>query len=97
MTNFGVCGGPILGLYSIAFFTKHHTKSAQLGTLFSLILTSIVGYLPVFDIKTGIPFLFLSFIGFITVLLVSALVDFFVHPSQRNCELEEKKCLKIDH
>ena len=96
MTNFGVCGGPILGLYSIAFFTNHGKTSAQLGTLFSLIITSILGYLPVFKVDTGIPFLFLSCIGFITVLLVSTTVDFFFPSTKRDSELEEKTSLKSD-
>jgi len=97
MTNFGVCGGPILGLYSIAFFTNHRTRSAQLGTLFSLIITSILGYLPVFKISTGIPFLFLSFVGFISVLLVSVTVEFFLPFSDKESEYEEKTSLKSDH
>ena len=96
MTNFGVCGGPILGLYTVAFFSKHRTVSAQIGTIFSLLLTATLGYLPVFGVKTGIPFLFLSFVGFISVLLISVTVDSLFFHALKNEELDESKALRIE-
>lgn len=74
MTNFGVCGGPILGVFCLAFVEESTLKVTSLGAFVGLAVglsvTGILGFGSVITAIWRIPFLWMTLIGTSTTFFV---------------------------
>lgn len=75
MTNFGVCGGPILGIFILALSNKFSTSTgALMGMVSGLSITGMLGFGSVFGLEQfQIPFLWMTGIGALVTVLIGAL------------------------
>ena len=75
MTNFGVCGGPILGIFILAISNKFSTSTgALMGMVSGLTITGMLGFGTVFGMEQFlIPFLWMTGIGALVTVLIGAL------------------------
>lgn len=84
MTNFGVCGGPILGLFCLALYWPGSSSTgAVVGLMGGLIITGMLGFGAVAGIEQfQIPFLWLTGIGTVVTVALGALASLLFPPTE---------------
>lgn len=97
MTNFGVCGGPILGVFCMGLWSKNKSSTGVLiGLLGGMVITGVLGFGAVFGIEHfKIPFLWMTCIGTMTTVCIGLVASLFWSEKENVRKYTEKELLVV--